>query len=92
MPNTAKLSHDVYFALKDSSPEAAQKLVAECYAKLGTIEMHGSENLVHYRHPVNLNFLEEVAKKGYSSVRNKGDCPELHLSGISRHFSGRRIP
>ncbi len=38
MPNTAKLSHDVYFALKDSSPEAAQKLVAECYAKLGTID------------------------------------------------------
>ena len=27
----------------------------------------------------------------YSSVRNKGDCPELHLSGISAHFSGRPI-
>jgi hypothetical protein len=38
MPNTAKLSHDVYFALKDSSPEAAQRLVAECYSKLGGID------------------------------------------------------
>ena len=38
MPTTAKLSHDVYFALKDSSPAASQKLVAECYGKLAGID------------------------------------------------------
>ncbi|MGK0300189.1 MAG: hypothetical protein ACI89X_001057 [Planctomycetota bacterium] len=38
MPTTAKLSHDVYFALKDSSPEASQKLVAACYSKLAGID------------------------------------------------------
>ncbi|MGK0157552.1 MAG: hypothetical protein ACI9SE_004533 [Neolewinella sp.] len=38
MPTTAKLSHDVYFALKDSSPEASQKLVGECYSKLAAID------------------------------------------------------
>ena len=35
---------------------------------------------------------DRLPRVAYSSVRNKGDCPELHLSGISRHFSGRRIP
>tara|TARA_R110002072_G_scaffold174303_3_gene329370 strand:+ start:59562 stop:59888 length:327 start_codon:yes stop_codon:yes gene_type:complete len=38
MPTTAKLSHDVYFALKDPSPEAVKKLVADCHAKLAGID------------------------------------------------------
>lgn len=38
MPIHAQLAHDVYFALEDASPEASQKLVADCYAKLAHID------------------------------------------------------
>lgn len=38
MTTPPQLSHDVYFSLKDASPAACQKLVAECHAKLADIE------------------------------------------------------
>jgi len=34
MPTNAKLAHDVYFSLNDSSPAACRKLVDACYDKL----------------------------------------------------------
>lgn len=38
MTNQAQLSHDVYFSLKDASPAACQKLVADCHARLARID------------------------------------------------------
>ena len=38
MPISAKLSHDVYFSLKDASTESCQKLIAECHSKLAGID------------------------------------------------------
>ena len=37
MNRFAQLAHDVYFTLKDSSPEATQKLVSACHTKLAGI-------------------------------------------------------
>lgn len=37
MNRSAQLAHDVYFTLKDSSPEATQKLVSACHTKLAGI-------------------------------------------------------
>lgn len=37
MSDTAKLSHDVYFTLKDSSPAACKKLVDSCYERLADL-------------------------------------------------------
>ena len=37
MPTDARLAHDVYFTLKDASPQARATLVAACHAKLAGI-------------------------------------------------------
>lgn len=38
MPSNARLVHDVYFTLQDSSPAACQELVDACYDRLSGID------------------------------------------------------
>lgn len=38
MTDHARLSHNVFFTLHDSSPEAAQAMVDECYSRLASID------------------------------------------------------